>query len=219
METADDAKIRLLSILVPQLGPDEAIGSELRFGDGRYRADLAIASTDRLAAIEIKGPRDDIRKLEAQLSGYLEMFLEVSIATTRDLLPGVRAIAPRSVGLIDITSATPQILRTPKARKLLTKAAAAYWFRTFELRNILQSKGIRSHDATLTELRAMTVGSLSVDEINQLALASVYERLRTRHTAFVEELGHTPTLDDLRILTLPDLILATNEWPGGKHGN
>ena len=64
---ADDIKAILVSALLPNLVLDEILGSEVRFGDGKFRADLVISSPVRLSAIEIKGPRDNLDKLVDQV--------------------------------------------------------------------------------------------------------------------------------------------------------
>jgi hypothetical protein len=210
MTYADDLKARIITSLLPSLDVAEVIGVEVRFGDGKFRADLVIASEDRLSAIEIKGPRDNLDRLAEQAAGYTSLFLEFTVAVAPAYVDAVRAIVTRETGILLVTPERVQWIRRPNRRTRLSKASAFQWLRTQDLREILRTKGL-SVGGTYEDLVKRTADHLGTDELSRLALASVKARLASRYEAFVGELGRTVTLDDVKLLTLADRITSSGE--------
>ena len=206
MDYADDAKLKLLDWLVKYLHADEMVGSEVQFSEGRQRADLIVASTKRLCAIEIKGPKDDLRRLQRQLNGYQNMFLEVFVATHQKYLTIIRTLIPKEIGLILILDNSLTVYRKAKAHNLLSKDGALSWLRTEDLKAIMRMYNIKPKQSTITELRSTTKQLLSQKELSKAALVSVIDRLRFRFEAFQNERGKVVTLDDLKMLQVPDTI-------------
>jgi hypothetical protein len=205
---ADDIKAILVSAILPTLKLDEVIGSEVRFGDGKFRADLVISSPVRLSAIEIKGPRDNLDKLVAQASGYSSLFLDFSVATDDMWLPSVREQMPRSTGLMVLRGTELSIARIPTVRRRLMPAEALKWLRTDDLRKILRERGLAT-TGHYEKLCLTARSHISRPTISEIALSTVYERLLPRFEIFRNELGRTVTLDDIRILSLNNSISGT----------
>lgn len=206
MTYADDLKIVAISTLLPTLGPDEVIGLELRFGDGRYRADLVISSPLRLSGFEIKGERDNLDKLPDQVAGYTRMFLDFSVMAAPMWLPSLRERLPRSVGIWTVDSQLKQV-RQPHVRSQLPKASAAAWLRTSELRSLLAEFGLPTA-GTLSVMATTAEQNIPAKVLGERAVMAVYERLRPRYFTFLRELGRTVTLDDVRMLTLGDDVIG-----------
>ena len=202
---ADDIKALIVSAILPTLNFDEVLGSEVRFGDGKYRADLVISSPARLSAIEIKGPRDNFDKLGDQVLGYSEMFLDFSVATDVTWISIARERVPRSTGLMALREDELITVRMPRMRTRLTPSAALKWLRTDDLRKIMREKGlpVTGHYELLAQA---TRHQISSAELSDLALRAVHDRLLPRFEAFRNELGHTVTLDDVRMLTLNENV-------------
>ncbi|CAD1790180.1 hypothetical protein CPBF426_25730 [Xanthomonas arboricola pv. juglandis] len=202
---ADDIKAVIVSAILPTLNFDEVLGSEVRFGDGRYRADLVISSPSRLSAIEIKGPRDNLDKLGGQVLGYSEMFLDFSVATDANWISTVRERLPRSTGLMALREDELVTVRMPRERSRLTSNAALKWLKTEDLRKIMREKKlpVTGHYESLAEATRQHIPGA---ELSNFALRTVHERLLPRFEAFRNELGHTVTLDDVRMLTLNENI-------------
>lgn len=205
--TATELKLSLLAWLLPRLELDEAIASELTFLDGNRRADLAVVSERRLCAIEIKGPRDNLDKLSLQVVDYQRMFLEVYVATSARHLKGVREAIPRSVGLISVVDSVVSIERTAFVRQSLSKQSALAWLSTNDLRRILRRVGITGVQGAHKDQLREIASAISTTELSRSAVAAVRSRISGRHEAFVREMGLTPTLDDLRMLTLERRIV------------
>lgn len=202
---ADDIKAIVVSALLPTLTVDEVLGSEVRFGDGKFRADLVISSPVRLSAIEIKGPRDNLDKLINQASGYLSLFLDFSVATDDLWLPAVREQMPRSAGLMTLRDSQLITVRAARVRRRLTADEALKWLRTDDLRKLLRDHGLSTtgHYDALYLLAKANFSSLA---LSTFAIKAVYDRLLPRFEIFRNELGRTVTLDDIRMLTLNDQI-------------
>lgn len=209
MTYADDIKALVISALLPSLMLDEVLGTEVRFGEGKFRADLVVASPTRLSAIEIKGPRDNLDKLPKQAEGYDALFLDFSVACDPSWLEAVRSQLPRSVGLMTIDGTTLNPIRKPRIRSQLASDAALGWLRTEDLKSILRKKDLPTagHYGTLAKA---VKENFNLATLSSFALTSVHERLRPRFDAFRQELGTTVTLDDVKMLTLGDRITGLN---------
>lgn len=209
MTYADDLKKVVISTLLPTLGPDEVIGLELRFGDGRYRADLVISSPVRLSAFEIKGSRDNLDKLQDQAAGYTKLFLDFSVVADPTWIPALRERLPRTAGLWTVDAQLRQI-RRPYVRSQLSKEAGVGWLRTPELKTLLSEYGL-SQAGSLSVMAATALRYVPASVLSERAIRSVHARLVPRYSTFLRELGRTVTLDDVRVLTLGDDITGRGE--------
>ncbi|TCV95978.1 hypothetical protein EC912_102326 [Luteibacter rhizovicinus] len=211
MTYAEDLKALVISALLPTLTVDEVIGTEVRFGEGQFRADLVIASPVRLSALEIKGPRDNLDKLAGQAEGYDAMFLDFSVVADAAWLDALRIKLPRSAGLMTLSGQSLLRIRQPRIRTRLGPETALRWLRTEDLKLLLRVPGqsLPGHYEGLVELARRTVPAPT---LSAFALMSVRDRLQPRFDAFRQELGKTVTLDDVRMLTLGDRITG----PDGK---
>lgn len=218
MTYADDLKALVISALLPTLTLDEVIGTEVRFGDGQFRADLVIASPVRLSALEIKGPRDNLDKLASQAEGYDAMFLDFSVVADAGWLKAVRNRLPRSAGLLTFEGSSLIRIRPPRIRTRLSPDSALKWLRTEDLKTLLRALGHpagRHYEGLVESARKKVPATL----LSAFALTSVRNRLQPRFEAFRQELGSTVTLDDVRILTLGDRITSQDEKSASSDGN
>lgn len=218
MTYADDLKALVISALLPILSMDEVLGTEVRFGEGKYRADLVVSSPVRLSAFEIKGPRDNLDKLAGQVLGYTTSFLDFSVLADDVWLGAVRPLVPRTTGLMTLRGSQLHTIRQSRVLSRLSPDAALRWLRTGELRDLLRSYDLPTsgHYAALAETVRDRV---SVVELSSFTLSAIHERLRPRYEAFRDELGRTVTLDDVRMLTLGDQISDPHGPPAGPSEN
>jgi len=205
LPTANDLKIDILSWIIAQLSADEVLASELRFLDGERRADLVVISKNRLTAIEVKGPRDNLNTLKTQIIDYQKMFLDVYVATSAKHLQNVRALVPKTVGLINASSGRIDIIRQSTPKKNLEKSSSAQWLLKNDF-NGLHNALSTSRKDDIDHLRHVISRKTGQRELQQLALATIFNRALTRHNGFIKELGQTMTLDDVRMLTIEENI-------------
>jgi len=218
MTYANDIKVALISALLPALAEDEVIGLEVRFGDGRYRADLVISSPARLVGIEVKGPRDNLDKLVKQSIGYRQLFLEFSVAAAPAHIGQIRAMFPATVGLMSVSDKAVTQVRMGRQRRRLSKEAALSWLHVDDMRTFLRDRELPVSGPY--ERVARSVFEVArIDELSAYALGCVHRRLSPRFSRFVQELGRTVTLDDVHILTLGETITGPGVPLASKYEN
>ncbi|WP_182656650.1 sce7726 family protein [Stenotrophomonas lacuserhaii] len=203
MNYAADETLRLIRWLLPQLQKDEIIALELPYKDVSRKADIAVIGPNRLVAIEVKGPRDNLGKLPRQLDDYVEGFLEVYVAAAPNLMPSIKALMPARIGLIDLGETAISLRRVAARRERLSKVGATHWLRADELRQIL---GTRRGASDIRMLRDSAIKHVPAAQLSSSALASIYERSRTKFSIFDAERGERLTLDDVETLRLPQKI-------------
>ncbi|WP_218488768.1 sce7726 family protein [Xanthomonas euvesicatoria] len=203
MNYASEEKLRLMQWLLPQLAEGEIIAGELPYKDVSRKADLAIIGKNRLTAIEVKGPRDNLDKIKEQLEDYQKAFLEVELAVTSKYITAVRAIAPRSVGIIELGNTSVIRRRKAQRRKNLDSQAACSWLRADDLRRLLRRPGrsMGIHDARVEAAQLFNADILTAE-----AIKSIYLRSSARYDQFVFERGERLSLDDVATLQLPTRI-------------
>lgn len=205
LQTANDIKINVLNWAIAHLKDGEVLASEIRFMDGLRRADLAILSESKLAAIEIKGPRDNLSTLESQIFDYSNAFLEVYIACAPTFLKQVRSSIPTSVGIVLATETGVHVARSARQRRRLSAESAAAWLTRKDFNGLHAALGTdRRMDLTALRERAREI--MTETELSAYALACIRRRASARHDSFVDELGKTMTLDDVQMLTVEGRI-------------
>ncbi|HMB58001.1 MAG TPA: sce7726 family protein [Arenimonas sp.] len=203
MNTARDEKVRILQWLLPQLEDSEIVASELPFDGVRRKADLAVISSERLRAIEIKGPRDNVRTLPAQIDDYLEAFLEVDVAVASKFVPFVREQLPTAVGIIELAEDFVIRRRRASIHAALSSSGALQWLHSSDLRRLLAGSEYRF--MSLVELRAAAT-RVPKSKLNSAALAAVFKRSEARYNAFLDERAERLNHDDIAVLETPQKI-------------
>jgi len=205
MKSADEIKLILLKWLLNRIEPQEAVWSELNFATGQNRADLILCSPTNLCAWEIKGPRDDFRRLSKQLIAYRGSFLEAHVVVEKDSLEAARGHLPSFVGILTIDEENEvEVKRAAKPRKGLKKENAIAWLRTSDLIRITRKFSPKQTDRE--HLAELASSKLSERILSQEAIASVYARIKPKFDAFIRERGRTLNSDDLRMLSMPSKV-------------
>ena len=204
MNYADDEKLRLLRWLVPNLTQNEIVAAELPYRDVGRKADLAILSPTRLAAIEIKGPRDKLSSLAAQVQDYLEAFLEVDVAVSTRYLASVRNTLPPTVGLIELGDGVITRRRRAAVRSRLSAAGSLHWLRAKDLQRLIPDPAARKWD--ISTLRQYASEHLKITALSRAAVEAAWQRSQERFAAFELERAGRLTLDDVALLQGPTRI-------------
>lgn len=205
MRYAHDEAVRIVEWLLPKIEETESLAIELPFRDVQHRADIAITSPTRLSAIEIKGPRDNLGTLVAQIDAYQKMFLEVTVAVAPKHLMFATYNLPSAIGLILLDSKSIVEIREARSRKLLQKEYALRWLRAKEISRLVGAATVR--DMGIEGARAFAIKKFSAEELNTYALRCISDRNRARYQAFQLELGDSGiTLDDVQMLALPQNV-------------
>jgi hypothetical protein len=204
MRYASDEAARIIQWILPDLTPGEHLAIELPFRDVKHKADIAISSCSRLSAIEIKGQRDNVQTLPDQLAAYDDMFLDVTVAVAPKHLMFVSNEIPKSVGILLLDRQGIVTLRKPRRKQLLLKESALRWLRSTEIRHLVGHSSLRQ--LGIEGARLAAIKNYTAAELTEFALRCVAERNKERHLAFITELGPSVTLDDVRMLALPQKI-------------
>lgn len=197
---ARDEKVKILQWLLPQLTDDEIVAAELPFRSVSRKADIAVLSAERLAAIEVKGGRDNLGSLVEQLEDYQASFLEVSVAATPNYIPALRKMVPRRVGLIELRADAVVQLRQATARVTLKPEDAVQWLKAADLRRLVGSSVRGRH---LEELREEAATTINARALTAAACAAATAKAVARYGNFIAERGELLTLDDVAVLEQP----------------
>lgn len=203
MNDAAQEKLRLITWLLPQLRDGEVLAAEFAFRDVSRKADLAVIGPQTLAAIEVKGPRDNLDTITAQVDDYMKAFLTVDVAVASCFLAAARERLPRAVGIIELAADRIIRRRNPRARDTLTPEQAVQWLRAVDLRRHL---GAEARHYGIEEARAKIAKKLSRRTLSELAISVARERARERYQLFLNEKGSRLSLDDVATLQLPTRI-------------
>lgn len=201
MTYADEIKLVLIGWLLDHLIEKEAIWTELRFSEGKNRADVLVCSPSRLCAYEIKSPRDDFRRLKTQQMAYRSAFLESYVVLTSEGLDAARRYLSPTIGIITIDDRKNVVIRRKtRPRKRLSKTESLAWLRVSEIAKLIDSPAEHREEMSRRATR------LSQTFLSDQALQSIYLRIQPRFAAFLLERGENLNSDDLRMLSMPTRV-------------
>lgn len=208
---AETIKTQLLAWTLPRIGAEDVVASELRFLGGRRRADLAICNDQRLIGFEIKAPNDRIDRLANQLEDYLRSFHATYVVVAEKELEMARELSQRGTGIIVISKDGPKVQRTPRPRKLLSSAGSSLWLNREQLLELLGEFGVKTQRNCDTETaRQLAINKVPRQVLNSEAIRAALSRSRPKYSRFLTELGMTPTLDDVKLLSA-ELFVTISE--------
>ena len=124
------------------------------FRVGNCRADVVVLNGTS-TAYEIKSERDRLDRLQTQVSAYLKVFANVNVIAGENHVADVRAIVPREVGILLLTSKN-QISIDRKPIEAVARIVPEVVFdslRMNEARKILESQGVFPGVVPNTKLR------------------------------------------------------------------
>ncbi|NBU69969.1 MAG: hypothetical protein EBS53_00745 [Bacteroidetes bacterium] len=201
---APNIKTILLDYLMESKPIDEFIIShEMPFESGSRRADIAVIQKHQMTAYEIKGPQDNLNRLDDQLNSYFRTFDFTYLVITPLYLASVVSKFPSKLGIIVINLDTRslKIIRPAKRIKRLNKDS---------LSSLIGRKDILSIDffkhrqqlskLSLSQLREILVKQVNLQTIQTKALESYLDKYRNPFISFTRERGTRTTLDDLKNL-------------------
>jgi hypothetical protein len=173
----------------------DAIGAEVLFSANRRRVDLLILSQN-FHALEIKGYRDDPRKLRKQLDDYHKTFDKVSVITIPKHLNEINKIIRPYTGLILLDADTFKVKRLAMQRKKLDKYSLLMFLSKNELNSL--SKVKNSNDLSTDEIRMLIAKRLSTKEIREAAYSSLKSRYDELFRLFLSDTGGNIIWDELK---------------------
>lgn len=172
------------------------LAAEAVYGFENRRADL-IQMDDFSHAFEIKSDYDNTSRLPGQLAEYARTFDLVSVVTTQRLLPEVRAIAPRRVGLMVFSGGKIEPVRKPAINKQLSKYHLAGGTTKARLLDVLPSSS-KNRDAA--EVRAEAAKALTTKVLRHLFHSELINRFAESSETFFTETDAEISPEDLLLL-------------------
>lgn len=206
-ECASEALIRtaLVRHLV-SLGRSQKciLAVEAVYGFENRRADL-LQLDDFSHAFEIKSDYDNTSRLRGQLAEYAKTFDLVSVVTTPRLLPEVRMIAPRRVGLMVFSGGKIKPVRKPAINKQLSKFHLAGGTTKARLLDELPSSS-KNRDAA--EVRAEAAKTLTTKVLRHLFHSELINRFAESSETFFTETDAEISSEDLLLLRRSSRLFA-----------
>ncbi|MCK4888219.1 MAG: sce7726 family protein [Planctomycetes bacterium] len=175
----------------------DAIGLEVRFSQNRRLADMLIIS-EKFHSLEIKGERDNLTKLSAQIDDYQKTFEMVSVVIAPKHLREIRNLLPTRIGIILFNNGILTLLRKAKTKKRLDRNSLLMFFNKYELSKMLQVKKLRNYSTD--ELRFIAKANLSLNQIHQAVFNKLYMKYKRLTTLLQQDIGSNILKDDLQTL-------------------
>lgn len=200
---ANQLKLIFLNWILPQLGLDDCVGSEVRILDSGNIADLVLVIDEKIIGIEIKSARDSFRRLAKQAATYASMFHSSYLLLEQDdvkAIENARGSLPPSFGMLLASPKSISIKREARFKQKLAKEWAVNWLTRRDLENLLRKRPGYPHGADVESLRMQASKSLTAAELNQAAVKIAQKKLRDRYERFTHEIGRVVTSDDLENL-------------------
>lgn len=181
--------------------PLQFLKPEVRFADGRRRADLVIID-DYLQAFEIKSNFDNLLKLKDQVSDYSKCFEMLWIVTTKKHLTNVIKTCPKSIGILIIKNGKVTEFRTATIRKKLSKFSLLKMINSHNIKLKLKAyKGITSQKMSTDTARETLAKELKLNETIEFVKNYLVDSSKYNLNRFLNERGTVTSTDDLHLLT------------------
>lgn len=195
----------LVRHLAPLAKPRKSIlAVEAVYGYENRRADL-LQLDDFSHAFEIKSDYDNTSRLPGQLAEYSRTFDFVSVVTTPKLLPEIRMIAPRKVGLMVFRDGKVVPVRKPAINKQLSKFHLAGGTTKARLLDVLPSH-FKNRDAA--EVRGEAARVLAAKVLRNLFHSELIDRFAASSEIFFTETDAEISSEDLLHLRRSSRLFA-----------
>jgi len=206
-ECASEALIRTALVRhLASLGRSQKciLAVEAVYGFENRRADL-LQLDDFSHAFEIKSDFDNTSRLPGQLAEYSRTFDFVSVVTTPRLLPEVRKIAPRRVGLMVFRCGKVELVRKPAINKQLSKFHLAGGTTKARLLDVLPGP-YKNRDAA--EVRGEAARVLTTKVLRSLFHSELIDRFAASSEIFFTETDAEISTEDLLLLRRSSRLFA-----------
>lgn len=186
--------------LALQISTGDLVVDELLLAYGTVRADVALVN-GHLEGFEIKAGKDKLTRLAGQVEAYDRVFEFSWVVTTKNHLPGVREVVPKSWGLMiaagDSSALTLKAVRRPKRnpRRDGEHLARLLWRDELltKLTDLGLTRGLKSKPKVA--LYAALAGALPVQELADYVRGCLKTRASWRVDAVPRECGDSSRPD------------------------
>ena len=180
------------------------IASEVPFANGRRKADLVFIEDGVLNAIEIKGPLDNLEKIEGQISDYKLSFERVWVLYASNFKSRIREKTPLAVGLIEFTNNKEiKFVRCAKSKKQLDKSFLSSLLGKDDLRSLAESAKASNAALNLNETREIIAKTVKTEKLLVSAKLTLENKYKTAFDRFINKIrGDVTHPEDVQFLTI-----------------
>ncbi|MCL2917040.1 sce7726 family protein [Shewanella litorisediminis] len=189
-------KKRLIGYLLEN-NPSILLACELRFLDGRRRADVALIDNNLASGFEIKSENDSIDSLNEQLEDYKKYFDYVSVVCEKSNIAAIRNKINKNYGIILVTENSIKAIRKPKHFKLLSKRAL---LNSMDLTNL---KEFDSYSKLSSKSKIIDIleRKHSLSKIKEMSRTDLMKKLEYKNKLFQSEKMEEIFHEDILTLT------------------
>lgn len=150
---------------------------EMGMHRGAARIDLAVVD-DSLDGYEIKSPRDDLRRLAAQVSAYSQVFDHLTLVGTEHHLEGAARTVPRWWGLtvMDVRTSMVHVVRSAAPNPGPDPAALVHLLWREEMLEVLEARTGKTPSGHNGAVRQRLMAEMSADEVRATVRRCLSER-------------------------------------------
>jgi transcriptional regulator NrdR family protein len=184
--------------------------NELVVANWSRRADIAVAN-GKLHAFEIKSDVDNLRRLDGQVTTYLDQFDKVTVVTTSRYADPVLEMMPEQV---EVWEARPsrdgvdfKVVRRGKTQLIKCKSALLRFLTKEEMLAIVRKKKISGTFDTKKSLTHLIEANLSVKDIRECVLDSLKKRYKETYAEFISSRNSRTQQEDLHNLSKSKLMM------------
>lgn len=192
---ADIIKAKVIDFLIERFD-GVVIGDEVVYGSSRKVVDLLALFKGETYAIEIKSGKDDLRRLQEQISECSKIFDYTLVFTTIEHLSKIREVSNAKVSIFELgidNIIEGKLLRRRNnvlKSEMLATMNSSYIRRKFNISNFKDSDDIRK--------KAMRYKK---EDIHTLLHGYLMEKCSAPYKLFLEERSNRTEVDDLIILS------------------
>ncbi len=204
--SAEHIKAKVIDYLISILTTDFVVGNEVMYGTERKVVDLLLLLNKSLIAIEIKGEKDNLLRLEKQLIEYKKNFNGIIICTTNTHHTKIRKIVNNEVGLLLYSEGEIREVRKPIMRKRLDKKEILSSIPSVYLKQIAKSK---INALNSDEVREYYL-NFPLYKIQDIYYTYMSQRLKDNFALFIQERGQESHIDDIPLLSIQSTNIQSN---------
>jgi hypothetical protein len=187
---------------------DYVLVNELKFADGKRRADL-VEVNGSMNVYEIKSDLDNLEKLQDQIIDYRGTFDTITIVTTQKHLNNIKKNTSNNVGVILVDENCIKEVRSPVNYKKFNNFFLASFIETKIIDRLLKELKIQDRSKlTITEKRKCISGYLHCDQLRSLAISSIKKNYKKQFNGFYNNRGSLTLVDDISLFWHGNIITA-----------
>jgi hypothetical protein len=196
---------------------DAVLINELPVANWSRRADIAVAN-GKLYAFEIKSDFDTLKRLDAQVTTYLDRFDKVTVVTTPKYASLVVKDMPKQVEIWvakeTSTGVSFAVARRGQLSLVKNRRILAAFLHKSEIAHFLRQNGIAASPESSREDLAAPTDQLSVNKLRSFVLAAMKKRYGKQYNHFLSARAGVTRPEDLKAMSrFPRRVEVINPVP------